>query len=377
MNAGEVGSSAGRPYRSALRRARAETIRAAVRDAAAALFVREGYLRTTMKAIAAEAGTSVETVHAQGGKAALLLACVDRALGGDDDVPLTDRAEFAAALTQPSAAAAIEAFVRAMARAARAGGLLVAFEDAASADAPTASCGPPPNGTAVPTSTGSSGRSSPRPAAPRLQRRHRDRRAVADRHPAHRAHRPADPGLVRGPAGRVLTPPPRTGRPHRDRPTVAHLRVPFGRVAARRAGGHGRRGVPWAQPGGSAGPVVPPLRGGRRGARTRLRVPDDARRVPTRPAATPRPGATTSSPSTEAPACRTRTRSRCCPCGRCARGTAGSSPSTATCDRRCRPISTRSTVSSLHRHRRTRPSARQGRVRARERDRRPALSARS
>lgn len=141
MNADDVDTGAtARPYQSALRRAQAESTRAAVLDAAAVLFVREGYLRTTMKAIAAEAGTSVETVYAQGGKPALLLACVDRALGGDDeDVPLTDRAEFAAALTQPSAADAIEAFVRAMTRvAARAGGLLVAFEDAASADAATA-----------------------------------------------------------------------------------------------------------------------------------------------------------------------------------------------------------------------------------------------
>ena len=125
-NTGALESGAtGRPYQSPLRRAQAETTRAAVLDAAAALFVREGYLRTTMKAIAGEAGTSVETVYAQGSKAALLLACVDRALAGDDDdVPLTDRAEFTAALAQPSAAAAIEAFVRALAHVAeRAGGL--------------------------------------------------------------------------------------------------------------------------------------------------------------------------------------------------------------------------------------------------------------
>jgi len=111
-----------------------------VLDAAAALFVREGYLRTTMKAIAGEAGTSVETVYAQGSKPALLLACVDRALAGDDDdVPMTDRDEFTAALAQPSAAAAVEGFVRALAHVAeRVGGLVVAFEDAAAADAPTA-----------------------------------------------------------------------------------------------------------------------------------------------------------------------------------------------------------------------------------------------
>ena len=140
-NTGELDPGApGRPYQSPLRRAQAESTRSAVLDAAAALFVRDGYLRTTMKAIAGEAGTSVETVYAQGSKAALLLACVDRALAGDDeDVPLTDRAEFTAALAGPTAAATIEAFVRALAHVAvRASGLLVAFQDAAAADTATA-----------------------------------------------------------------------------------------------------------------------------------------------------------------------------------------------------------------------------------------------
>lgn len=140
-NTGALDADAGgRPYASPLRRAQAQTTRAAVLDAAAALFVRDGYLRTTMKAIANEAGTSVETVYAQGSKGALLLACIDRALGGDDaDVPLTDREAFAAAFARPSAEATIEAFVRAMTDVAiRAGGLLVAFEDAATADAGTA-----------------------------------------------------------------------------------------------------------------------------------------------------------------------------------------------------------------------------------------------
>jgi AcrR family transcriptional regulator len=139
-NTGELDSPRGRPYESVLRRAQAENTRSAVLDAAAALFVRNGYLRTTMKAIAAEAGTSVETVYAQGGKTALLLTCVDRALGGDDDdVPLTERAAFTTALALPHAADVIDAYVRAMADVAvRAGGLLVAFEDAAAADPATA-----------------------------------------------------------------------------------------------------------------------------------------------------------------------------------------------------------------------------------------------
>ena len=129
-----------RSYRSPLRRAQADATRAGVLEAAAALFVRQGYLRTTMKDIATGAGTSVETVYAQGAKSALLLACVDRALAGDDDdVPMTDRPDFTAALTQPTAAAVIEGFVRGLTTVIqRAGGLLVAFEDAAAADTATA-----------------------------------------------------------------------------------------------------------------------------------------------------------------------------------------------------------------------------------------------
>jgi hypothetical protein len=54
-------------------------------------------------------------------------------------VPLTDRPAFAAALAHRSAADLVEAFVRSMAEVAvRSGGLLVAFEDAAAADAATA-----------------------------------------------------------------------------------------------------------------------------------------------------------------------------------------------------------------------------------------------
>jgi hypothetical protein len=66
---------AGRPYASPLRRAQAESTRATVLGAAAALFVRDGCLRNPMKAIAAEAGTSVETVYTRGSKKPLLLPC--------------------------------------------------------------------------------------------------------------------------------------------------------------------------------------------------------------------------------------------------------------------------------------------------------------
>ncbi|MFR9803896.1 TetR/AcrR family transcriptional regulator [Pseudonocardia sp. RS010] len=84
--------STARTYRSALRDEQARRTRGLVLDAAAACFGRRGYAATTMKEIAAEAGVSPQTVFAQGGKAALLLAAVDRSLTGDDEeVPLRAR----------------------------------------------------------------------------------------------------------------------------------------------------------------------------------------------------------------------------------------------------------------------------------------------
>jgi AcrR family transcriptional regulator len=89
-----------RAYRSELRVEQARRTRAAVLDAAAACFVRDGYATTTMKAIAAEAGVSLQTVFTQGTKAALLLAAVDRGVVGDDEeIPLRDRAAFHRATT--------------------------------------------------------------------------------------------------------------------------------------------------------------------------------------------------------------------------------------------------------------------------------------
>ena len=92
-------SGAVRQYRSQLRQQQARRTRVAVLDAAHTLFVARGYGATTMRQIAAEAGVSVESVYAQGSKSALLLACVDRALAGDDEpVPLLDRSDLRAAM---------------------------------------------------------------------------------------------------------------------------------------------------------------------------------------------------------------------------------------------------------------------------------------
>jgi AcrR family transcriptional regulator len=82
-------------YRSALRAEQAQQTRAAVLDAAGRCFLERGYAGTTMKDVARVAGVSVQTVFAQGSKAALLLACVDRAVVGDDEaVPFAQRELF-------------------------------------------------------------------------------------------------------------------------------------------------------------------------------------------------------------------------------------------------------------------------------------------
>ena len=136
----EQRKSAGSPrYRSPLRDAQAADTRERVLEAAADLFTRSGYLRTTMRRIADAAGVSVETVYAQGSKQTLLLASVDRALAGEGEAgPLIESAPVSQALGRPSAAEVLHGFAEALADiAVRAAGLLVAFEDAAAADAAT------------------------------------------------------------------------------------------------------------------------------------------------------------------------------------------------------------------------------------------------
>jgi len=84
-----------RMYRSPLREEQARQTRAAVLDAAGRCFLAGGYAPTTMRDISAAAGVSVQTVFGQGSKAALQLACVDRAVVGDDEaVALSAREPF-------------------------------------------------------------------------------------------------------------------------------------------------------------------------------------------------------------------------------------------------------------------------------------------
>jgi AcrR family transcriptional regulator len=85
-------------YHSPLRARQAAETRQNVLSAATRLFTERGWAGTTLAAVAAEAGTAVETVYsAFGSKSGLLIAAIDVAIvGDDDDTPLVERAEFAA-----------------------------------------------------------------------------------------------------------------------------------------------------------------------------------------------------------------------------------------------------------------------------------------
>ncbi|WP_176985062.1 TetR/AcrR family transcriptional regulator [Asanoa ishikariensis] len=67
-----------------MRSRQAAETRDRILDAAAARFAADGYGRTTLAAIAEQAGVSVETVQANGPKRALLVASFERAFTGDE-----------------------------------------------------------------------------------------------------------------------------------------------------------------------------------------------------------------------------------------------------------------------------------------------------
>lgn len=78
-----------RTYSSPLREEAARRTRAAIRGAASRLFVRDGYVSTTVRHIAEEAGVAVRTVFTAypGGKADLFREALDEAVAGPDDSP--------------------------------------------------------------------------------------------------------------------------------------------------------------------------------------------------------------------------------------------------------------------------------------------------
>jgi AcrR family transcriptional regulator len=87
----------GSRYHSPLRARQATETRRAIVDAAIRLFSDRGWTATTLPMIAAEAGTSVDTIYATfGTKSALMMAAVDVAIVEDDEEEaMVDRPDFA------------------------------------------------------------------------------------------------------------------------------------------------------------------------------------------------------------------------------------------------------------------------------------------
>src|SRR4029077_7527645 len=98
-----------RAYNSPRRREQAEATRKAILDAAERLFIRDGYVATSMAAIAKEAGVALKTVYVSfETKSGLLRALWHRNLrGGREEVPVADQAWFREVLDEPDPAKAL------------------------------------------------------------------------------------------------------------------------------------------------------------------------------------------------------------------------------------------------------------------------------
>ncbi|WP_150462356.1 TetR/AcrR family transcriptional regulator [Nesterenkonia ebinurensis] len=125
-----------RSYSSPLRAADAAQTRARIVDAAAELFVRDGYAATPMRAIAQRAGVSVQSVHLAGPKSALLIAAFERAFAGDEGRhSLLERPAIAAIVAEPDPGVLLDRYVEFLVEAnRRAAGIIHALRAAADAD---------------------------------------------------------------------------------------------------------------------------------------------------------------------------------------------------------------------------------------------------
>jgi AcrR family transcriptional regulator len=93
-----------RPYNSSRRQDQARATRRAIVDAAGRLFVRNGYVATSVDEVAAEAGVSRATVFGAGGKPELLKLAYDFAVGGDDEpIRLVERPRSREIRAEPDA----------------------------------------------------------------------------------------------------------------------------------------------------------------------------------------------------------------------------------------------------------------------------------
>ncbi|MFE6718266.1 TetR/AcrR family transcriptional regulator [Streptomyces albidoflavus] len=95
--------AARRPYDASGRQAAARRNRAAILGACRELLLAEGYRSTTMRAVAARAGVSPETVYkAYGSKPGLMKALWDTTLAGDDEpVPMSERTALRQVWAEP------------------------------------------------------------------------------------------------------------------------------------------------------------------------------------------------------------------------------------------------------------------------------------
>ena len=126
-----------RPYRSPLREQAARRTRSQIRDAAARLFVRQGYAVTTMRQIAENAEVSERTAYmAFPSKLDLFTEVIRVATAGDDQpIPLADRAEFQSALSARDGKKALELLVSMVTDVnERSAALVVAAHESAGAD---------------------------------------------------------------------------------------------------------------------------------------------------------------------------------------------------------------------------------------------------
>ncbi len=128
--------SVSRNYSSTIRDREAAATRERIITAAGRLFVRDGYFATPMRAIATEAGVSVQSVHLAGPKSSLLLAAWQHAFAGDEgEYSLLERPAMAEILAEPDSALALNSFVVFVVQAnARGAGIWRAMRAAADAD---------------------------------------------------------------------------------------------------------------------------------------------------------------------------------------------------------------------------------------------------
>lgn len=91
----------------------AHATRQRITAAASELFVRDGFLTTTMAGIAGEAGVAVQTLYlAFGNKTAILRAAVDHAIGGDDEpIPVLERPWWQEMTDEPDGPRALTVFI--------------------------------------------------------------------------------------------------------------------------------------------------------------------------------------------------------------------------------------------------------------------------